>query len=294
MTLLSGFVFYIAVINLPQRFQIVDQDSPVIAGVKLLPMMVASAIGSLLGGGVNRKRNVTPFTLMAASAFQLLGYGLMSSLGDASPTPQKNFGFQIFLGLGFGLTMPSVTIIAQLHAEPRWSCKSLSLIIGKTKADRVDSCYPRGADPNEISRRKHRSRDRCHRFQQPDQSLAGSCNCSQSRGDGSGAQVAACNSPAYAEAAGTGVESLRNGVHGRDACCYVYRCCMLCCEPVDAAKASSSARSGPEAGRSRRCRRRRRVIYRDQIDRSVIFWWASGYLKPRCRHSGRPRVVYAP
>ena len=72
-TTFSGFVFYVAVINLPQRFQIVDQDSPVVAGVKLLPMMVASAVGSLTGGAVNRKRNFTPFTLMAGSAFQLLG-----------------------------------------------------------------------------------------------------------------------------------------------------------------------------------------------------------------------------
>jgi hypothetical protein len=86
-------------------------------------MMVSSAIGSLVGGGINRTRNVTPFTLMAGSAFQLLGYGLMSSLGDASPTPQRQFGFQVFLGLGFGITMPSVTIIAQLHAPQKWLCE---------------------------------------------------------------------------------------------------------------------------------------------------------------------------
>lgn len=165
MTLLSGFVFYIAVINLPQRFQIVDQDSPVIAGVKLLPMMVSSAVGSLVGGGINRKRNVTPCTLMAGSAFQLLGYGLMSSLGDASPTPQKNFGFQIFLGLGFGLTMPSVTIIAQLHAEPKWLCKSCSLVINEVEANIIYSRYSRCTDSDEISGWKHRSRNRRDRLQ---------------------------------------------------------------------------------------------------------------------------------
>ena len=124
-TLLSGFTFYIAVVNLPRRFQIVDQDSPVIAGVKLLPMMVSSAVGSLSGGAINSKPNLTAYTLIAAGAFQLLGYGLMTTLGDASPTPQKQFGFQVFLGLGFGLAMPSVTVIAQLHAEPKWMGKSI-------------------------------------------------------------------------------------------------------------------------------------------------------------------------
>lgn len=122
-TLLAGFNYYIAVVNIPQRLQIVDGDTPVIAGVKLLPMMVASAIGSLVGGGINSKRNLTSYTLIVSSAFQLLGYGLMTTLGNASPTPHKQFGFQVFLGLGFGLAMPSVTIIAQIEVEPRWICK---------------------------------------------------------------------------------------------------------------------------------------------------------------------------
>jgi hypothetical protein len=107
-------------VNLPQRFQIVDGNSPVIAGVKLLPMMVSSAVGSFVGGGINSKKNLTSYVLVASSAFQLLGYGLMTSLGDASPTPHKQFGFQVFLGLGFGLAMPAVTIIGQTQVELRW------------------------------------------------------------------------------------------------------------------------------------------------------------------------------
>ena len=122
-TLLSGFVFYIAVINLPQRFQIVDQDSPTFAGVRLVPMMIASALGSFLGGGISRKKNRTSYTLIAGTTFQLLGYGLMTTLGDARPTPKKSYGFQVLMGFGFGMIMPSVTILAQLHAPPKWLCK---------------------------------------------------------------------------------------------------------------------------------------------------------------------------
>ena len=47
----------------------------------------------------------------------------MSTLGDDSSTPPKQYGFQVFLGLGFGIIMPSVTIIAQLHAPKQWLCK---------------------------------------------------------------------------------------------------------------------------------------------------------------------------
>ncbi|KAK5173542.1 uncharacterized protein LTR77_002223 [Saxophila tyrrhenica] len=119
-TVFAGFNYYIAIVNLPQRFQIVDANSPVVAGVKLLPMMVSSAVGSLVGGGVNTRHNRTSYVLVASSAFQLLGYGLMTTLGDASPTPQKHFGFQVFLGFGFGLAMPAVTIIAQTQVAPQW------------------------------------------------------------------------------------------------------------------------------------------------------------------------------
>ena len=119
-TILAGFNYYIAIVNLPQRFQIVDGDSPVIAGVKLLPMMVSSALGSLVGGGINSRRNLTSYVLVVSSAFQLLGYGLMTTIGNSSPTSHHHFGFQVFLGLGFGLAMPAVTIIGQTQVPVKW------------------------------------------------------------------------------------------------------------------------------------------------------------------------------
>lgn len=123
---LSGFVYYITLIQLPQRFQIVDADSPVIAGVKLLPTMVSSAIGSLTSGSINSKRNMTPYTLIVGSTLQVIGYGLMITLGDAHPTPQRQFGFQVFLGLGFGLVVSTVTMMGQLYAELQWIGKIAS------------------------------------------------------------------------------------------------------------------------------------------------------------------------
>lgn len=106
-----GFTFYIAVVNLPQRFQIISCDGATIAGIKLLPMMAASAIGSFASGALTREHDFTSECLVAGTAIQLLGYGLMSSVSKTHGTPAAIYGYQIFLGLGFGISIASATIM---------------------------------------------------------------------------------------------------------------------------------------------------------------------------------------
>jgi hypothetical protein len=116
--MLTGFVYYVAVVNLPERFQIVSGISPIMAGVRLVPMLVSSGIGAVIGGFANARRNYTSYTLVAASAFQVLGYGLMTTVGQSTIVPAKLYGFQIFLGLGFGMSMAAATQMINLQATP--------------------------------------------------------------------------------------------------------------------------------------------------------------------------------
>jgi len=118
-TLIGGFVYYIAIVNLPQRFEIVSGDSAVLAGVKLLPMMASAALGTFVAGGLAQRRNLTGPTTVASVAIQVIGYGLMSSLGSARGTPKAVYGYQIFLGFGFGMQIASATIMAQFQFERR-------------------------------------------------------------------------------------------------------------------------------------------------------------------------------
>lgn len=102
-TVLTGYNYFVAVVNLPERFQIVSGDHPVTAGLRLLPMMVSSAAGSTISGILSGKFGLQAPVLVASAAFQMLGYGLMTTLGNASDIPRSNYGYQVFLGLGFGL-----------------------------------------------------------------------------------------------------------------------------------------------------------------------------------------------
>lgn len=56
---------------------------------------------------------------MAAQALQLLGIGLMSTLEDATTETKAQYGFQVLLGLGIGLSLGAGTMMAsvQSHSE---------------------------------------------------------------------------------------------------------------------------------------------------------------------------------
>lgn len=174
MTLLTGFVFYIAVVHIPERFQIVSGDNAVIAGVKFLPMMAGSAVGSFVAGAVNQRRNLTSPIIVIATALQVLGYGLMSSLGDDIGTPKAIYGYQVLVGLGFGLSIASATIMVQINLTSRPQFMGEFHRTNSTEETILiqHSCDPRRPDPGPLSWRQHRARHSCHRAERGDQVLS--------------------------------------------------------------------------------------------------------------------------
>jgi hypothetical protein len=56
---LVGYVQFTAVFSIPLRAQIVDLDSPVKSGLRLLPLVSATAFGSLFGGGTEAQKGLT-------------------------------------------------------------------------------------------------------------------------------------------------------------------------------------------------------------------------------------------
>lgn len=107
----------VTIINLPQRFQIVNGLSPVAAGVRMLPLLLVSAIGAGLAGFVASKKNISWHILVFSNALQVIGLGLMSSLPATETVPEKQYGFQAILGLGFGLGLSSLIIVTRVEVE---------------------------------------------------------------------------------------------------------------------------------------------------------------------------------
>ena len=118
-TLLAGFPYFVVIYSLPLRLQVVNGKSPLLAGVSLLPMLGAVAVASMVGGAVNGKKNNTCATLVVASLFMVMGTALLSTLKNTFQVEPKMYGFQVFVGLGFGLTVSTVSLGAALECEVR-------------------------------------------------------------------------------------------------------------------------------------------------------------------------------
>ena len=116
-TLFSGFVFFILIYSIPIRFQVVNQSSVLAAGVALLPMLISSAIGSMLAGALNSQKDYSFYVLTSASILMALGCGLLSNLDNQLAKQSTAYGEQVLVGFGFGLSVSTASIMASVHCE---------------------------------------------------------------------------------------------------------------------------------------------------------------------------------
>ena len=113
-TLFLGYPYFVLTYAFPLRAQVVDERSSLIAGIMLLPMLVASAIGSILSGVVSKTKSYLFESMLVGAAMMTLGAGLLTTVRDAGDEA-KALGFIVFAGFGFGLNVASCTIMTTLE-----------------------------------------------------------------------------------------------------------------------------------------------------------------------------------
>lgn len=125
-TLLVGFPYFVVLYSLPLRLQVVNGKSALGAGLSLLPILGATAVASTIGGGINSKKDRLFGTLMMGSLFMLIGTATLSTLSYTDKVEAKMYGFEVFVGLGFGLMVSTVSLGAALECELRDTSKCLT------------------------------------------------------------------------------------------------------------------------------------------------------------------------
>ncbi len=134
---ITGFPYYVVIYNIPLHLQIVNGKSPLMAGLGLLPLLVSTATGSMLGGAVSSKKDLSFYTLTVGSCLLTLGTGLLSTVSDGSGVDSRLYGFEVFVGLGFGLSVSTSSILAAIQCEIKDHGKQayLALYIGSKTSD---------------------------------------------------------------------------------------------------------------------------------------------------------------
>lgn len=113
-TLFLGYPYFMISYAFPLRAQVVDDKSPLLAGIMLLPMVGATAVGSILAGALSRTKNYLFETMLVGACLMALGVGLLTIVHDAGDDA-KALGFIVFAGLGFGLNVASATLLTAVE-----------------------------------------------------------------------------------------------------------------------------------------------------------------------------------
>jgi hypothetical protein len=104
------------VVNIPQRAQAVYGMSPSDAGIILLPMMLTSPAASVFSAYLTGNAKIPPvYPVVVAAALQVLGVGLTCSLStDPTHMPNAQYGYEVLMGIGFGLSLATILTFARV------------------------------------------------------------------------------------------------------------------------------------------------------------------------------------
>jgi hypothetical protein len=105
------------VVDIPERLQIVNDESSLAAGLHLLPMLGATALGSFFAGVVNKKKNYTGMTTIVGCMFQCIGLGLIYGTTSGTTKLSVILGYTGLYGLGVGLVFAAATMLTTVEAR---------------------------------------------------------------------------------------------------------------------------------------------------------------------------------
>ncbi|CAK7563518.1 MAG: hypothetical protein SEPTF4163_001387 [Sporothrix epigloea] len=114
---LVGYVYLCLVITVPQRFQIVNSESVFKTGLHLLPMLGGTALGCLITGPLNAKKNHTSPVVVVACALMLVSVSLLATVNSINYRSGPLYAYLSVFGIGFGLFMSAGTMLSTAQAQ---------------------------------------------------------------------------------------------------------------------------------------------------------------------------------
>ncbi|KAI9640543.1 hypothetical protein NHQ30_010841 [Ciborinia camelliae] len=99
-----GIPMTVLTIILPQRFQAVNADSPLKAGIHLLAFSLSVPVGSFFANvfAIILKEQPAILFLAAGSALEVIGVGLMTTIPVSKDIPHALYAYEVLAGFGAG------------------------------------------------------------------------------------------------------------------------------------------------------------------------------------------------
>jgi EmrB/QacA subfamily drug resistance transporter len=117
MSFLLGLSMFGAMTFLPLYQQTVQNASPTVSGLLLIPLMLGSTVTSLIAGRITVQTGRYKALPIIGGAVMAVAMLLLSTIG-ASTSRWTTGAFFVVLGVGMGFLMQVITLIAQNSVEP--------------------------------------------------------------------------------------------------------------------------------------------------------------------------------
>lgn len=87
----------------------------------MIPVLFCLPLAGIISGVLTEKKKVPPiFTLLVASLLQILGLALMTTISVTDKNfPTAHYGYEVLMGLGFGLSLSTLIMSVPLVSEQR-------------------------------------------------------------------------------------------------------------------------------------------------------------------------------
>jgi hypothetical protein len=127
---MTGAPLTIAIVDIPQRFQVVNGSGPLDAGVKLLSYAIASPIGTVAcTSSMARFRVPFVFALLAGSILQTVGFALLATVPTTTQVWSGQYGYYVIAGLGTGASIGAQYVMAPFVVNPQDKRRSHHVIL---------------------------------------------------------------------------------------------------------------------------------------------------------------------
>ena len=128
----------VSIVQIPQRFMVVNSKSPFQAGVRLLPFGAMVPFGSVIAAMLMGRARIAPFyILLSAGVFEIIGTVCLSKMAPHPEIAPAQYGYQVLAGLGVGFFNSALVLLVPHVTEKRDLGEfSKHLVLQMSKADR--------------------------------------------------------------------------------------------------------------------------------------------------------------